>query len=261
MARPQARGLVTWTGDDLAAALRERPRVVALTGAGLSVASGLMTRKQLWQRFARDEAVSAVRFRAEPQMLWSVIRAFWGADEHAPNAGHLSLATLPGVQAIVTQNVDDLHQRAAAGTGTATPVVELHGSLSRTRCVGCGRAGEATAQVLALGEPLPPGCPGCGAVIRPEVVLFGEPVPADAWAAARRWVEQAELLLVVGCAMDVSPASELPLLAAQAGARIVEIKRRPSRLASVTRVHHVAGAAEEVLPRLVQGVRGGASDG
>jgi NAD-dependent deacetylase len=252
---PQGRGVVGWTVAELAAALSEGRRVVALTGAGMSAASGLETRKQLWQRFVRDEAVSAVRFRAEPATLWTVVREFWGAGAHPPNAGHLALATLPGLQAIVTQNVDDLHEEAGEATGVRAPVVALHGTLSRTRCVGCGRA-HGRAQELAAGEELPPRC-GCGAVVRPEVVLFGEPVAPEVWAAARREVERAELLLVVGCAMDVSPASELPPLAARAGATIVEIKRRPSLLGSTVRVHWVGGVAEDVLPQAMALARGG----
>lgn len=255
---PGLRGVVAWSVEALAEALARGPRVVALTGAGMSAASGLETRKQLWQRFVRDEAVSAVRFREAPETLWAVIRAFWGDEAHPPNAGHLALATLPGLQAIVTQNVDDLHEEAGEATGRRVPVVALHGSLSRTRCVGCGRA-DARAQALAAAGPLPPRC-GCGAVVRPEVVLFGEPVAPESWAAARRAVEQAELLLVVGCAMDVSPASELPPLAARAGATIVEIKRRPSLLATVARVHWVGGVAEEIVPRVqaaLAGARGG----
>lgn len=248
---PPAAGLVAWSPEDLAAALREGPRVVALTGAGISASSGLQTRKELWRRFVRDDAVSAVRFREEPRTLWEVVRAFWGEGEHPPNPAHVALAALPGLAAIVTQNVDDLHQAAARAVGRSTPVVELHGSLSRTACVACGRPDKERAQTLAARDPLPPRCPTCGGVLRPDVVLFGEAVPARAWAEARAWVERAEILLVIGCAMDVSPASELPPLAAAAGARIVEIKRRPSGLATVAPVFHVAGAAEVVLPAIL----------
>ncbi|MFY0531090.1 SIR2 family NAD-dependent protein deacylase [Nannocystis pusilla] len=238
---------MTWSLAELVAALRTSTRIVALTGAGMSAASGLQTRKQLWQRFTRDDAVSMARFRAEPATLWAVIRAFWGDRPHPANAGHQALARLPNLAAIVTQNVDELHQ-AAAAAGRSTPVIELHGSLSRTRCLDCGRSGEATAQALAAaGLPLPPRC-ACGGVLRPEVVLFGERVPAAAMASARAHAAAADLLLVIGCAMDVSPARELPLVAARAGARIVELKRRPSRLAAAVLVHHVAGAAEDILP-------------
>ncbi|MCY0986643.1 hypothetical protein OV203_41195 [Nannocystis sp. ILAH1] len=245
---PRERGRVTWSLADLVAALRTSSRIVALTGAGMSAASGLETRKQLWQRFTRDDAVSMARFRDDPATLWSVIRAFWGDRPHPANAGHQALARLPNLAAIVTQNVDELHQAAAAAAGRSTPVIELHGSLSRTRCLDCGRSGEASAQALAAsGRPLPPRCT-CGGVLRPEVVLFGEQVPAAAMASARAHAAAADLLLVIGCAMDVSPARELPLVAARAGARIVELKRRPSRLAAAVLVHHVPGAAEDILP-------------
>jgi NAD-dependent deacetylase len=237
---PQRTGIVKWTVADLAAALRDKPRVVALTGAGISAASGLETRKQLWRRFTRDEAVSAVRFHADPTTLWTVIREFWGARTPEPNPAHLALARLPGLRAVVTQNVDGLHQ--AAATRTDVPVHELHGTLLRTYCITCGRQG-GPAPALAHGVPR---CT-CGAVMRPDVVLFGERVPAKVLAAAAAAVADADLLLVIGCAMDVSPASELPLLTR---ATVVEIKRRPSRLAQVVRVHHVAGPAEAVLPAL-----------
>ncbi|MBZ5713870.1 SIR2 family NAD-dependent protein deacylase [Nannocystis pusilla] len=252
MGPPAARGRVTWSIAELTAALRTSTRIVALTGAGMSAASGLQTRKQLWQQFPRDDAVSIARFREDPSTLWSVIRAFWGDVPHLANAGHHALARLPGLAAIVTQNVDELHQAAAAAAGRATPVIELHGSLSQTRCLGCGRPGEATAQALAAADrPLPPRC-DCGGVLRPDVVLFGEQVPAAMMAAARAQVTAADLLLVIGCAMDVSPARELPLIAARAGARIVELKRRPSRLAAAVRVHHLPGAAEDILPEVAR---------
>ncbi len=239
--RPAVVGRVTWTITELAAALRAGSRIVALTGAGLSAASGLETRKQLWQRFTRDEAVSAVRFHDDPTTLWTVIRAFWGEVDPTPNVAHQVLARLPGLTSIITQNVDGLHQAA----GGQVPVLELHGSLLRTHCIVCTKPG-APAPRLARGE-LPPRC-ACGGVLRPEVVLFGERVPSPVLAAATAAVATAQVLLVIGCAMDVSPASELPVLAAAAGAMVVEIKRRPSRLAGVVRVHHVAGTAEVVLP-------------
>ncbi len=249
---PSTRGLVTWSTAALIEAVRGSSRIVALTGAGMSAASGLQTRKQLWQWFVRDDAVSIARFHDDQTKLWSVIRAFWDDGPHLANAGHHALARLPGLSAILTQNVDDLHQAAAVAADRATPVIELHGSLSRTRCLRCQRAGEQTAQALvAAGRPLPPRC-ACGGVLRPEVVLFGEPVPAAALMSARAHAATADLLLVIGCAMDVSPARELPLVAARAGARVVEIKRHPSRLAASVRVHSVAGAAEDILPAVAR---------
>ncbi len=220
--------------------------IVAITGAGLSRASGLETRKELWERFVRDDAVSAVRFREAPEVLWQVVRAFWGDVDHPPNAAHHAIAAMPALSAIVTQNVDSLHQRAAEAIARTTEILELHGTLARTRCVACDRAhGDATE--LARSAALPPRC-ACGGVVRPDVVLFGE--RARHVARAIRLVEAADLVLVVGCAMDVSPASELPVIASRAGATVVEIKRTPSRLGEMIPVLHVAGPAEDVLAQL-----------
>lgn len=245
-ARDLATGRTPWTVADLRAALATNPRVVALTGAGISAASGLQTRKHLWRHFARDEAVSIVRFHADPRPLWTVIAEFWGERTPQPNPAHHALARLPGLLGVVTQNVDGLHQAA----DPTTPVHELHGSLLRTTCLTCGAAGPPAIRLPRDAAGLPPPCP-CGGHLRPDVVLFGERVPAATLAPAAALVAQCELLLVIGCAMDVSPASELPVLAALAGARIVEIKRRPSRLADIVHAHHIAGPAESVLPALL----------
>lgn len=246
-AQQLATGRIPWTTDDLRHALHPRPKIVALTGAGISAASGLQTRKQLWQRFARDEAVSAVRFHADPRTLWSVIAEFWGDRRPQPNPAHLALARLPNLLGVISQNVDELHQ--AAAVDPSSPILELHGSLLRTRCTACDAFGPPATTLPRDESGLPPPCP-CGGPLRPDVVLFGERVPSRVLAAAARLVVQADMLLVVGCAMDVSPASELPVLAALAGATVVEIKRQPSRLSEMVQVHHIAGAAEDVLPLL-----------
>lgn len=242
--RVGARGAITPCSiEQLRGLVRDARSIVAITGAGISRASGLETRKELWQRFVRDDAVSAVRFREEPTVLWEVVRAFWGEDEHEPNAAHRAIAALPSLVAVITQNVDSLHQRAAEAIGRETPVLELHGTLARTRCVTCGREhGDAT--VLARTGLLPPRC-DCGGVVRPDVVLFGERARHVPDAIAH--VERADLVLVVGCAMDVSPASELPVMASRVGATVVEIKRTPSRLGEMIPVLHVAGRAEHVF--------------
>lgn len=233
--------------DGLTALIAGAARPVALTGAGLSRASGLRTRKELWETFERDAAVSVWRFHEEPRALWSVIRDFLGGGGHAPNAAHVALARLP-LAGVVTQNVDGLHQ----ATGTRAPIVELHGSLLATRCDACGARGPACAALLD--GPLPPPCP-CGAALRPDVVLFGEWVAPDRLARARALVERCDLLLVVGTAADVSPAADLVRLAAARGAPVVEVKRRPSRLHEAAGTRHLPGAAEDVLPAVVERLR------
>jgi NAD-dependent deacetylase len=224
--------------------LKRSRRTVALTGAGLSLASGLATRKQLWERHSRDAAVSIWRFREEPTVLWSVIADFLGEGGHVPNTAHRALAQM-GLAGLITQNVDGLHQAA----GTACEVVELHGTLLATRCDGCGAPSGPCADFL--GGPLPPRC-ACGGLLRPDVVLFGEWVAPDRLARATALASTCEVLLVAGSAMDVSPAADLPRLAAAAGATVIEVKHAPSRLHQALGTCHLPGAAETLLPRLVE---------
>jgi NAD-dependent deacetylase len=220
-------------------------RIVALTGAGISAASGLATRKELWRRHDRDAAVSIWRFRRDPVPLWTVIREFLGAGAVVPNAAHRALAALPRLAGIVTQNVEGLHQAA----GTACPVLELHGTLLETRCDSCGaRPGVSCAD--AIKRALPPECT-CGGALRPDVVLFGEWVDHERLARAAALCAGCDLLLVVGTAADVAPAADLPLVAAARGAIVIEVKRNPSRLGRAIGALHLAGVAEDVLPQLV----------
>ncbi len=231
--------------------LAQARSVVALTGAGISADSGLATRKELWKRYDKDSAVSVWRFREDPSVLWGVVRDFLGGREHAPNPAHEALARLPHLTAIATQNVDGLHQRAEPA-GSQRPVVELHGTLLETRCHDCGAPGGAPASAyVGAGSVLPPRCGACGGVLRPDVVLFGEWVAPARMARAAAWARACDVLLVVGCAMDVAPASELPRLAARHGAVVLEVKRRPSRLTQALPTHVVHGPAEEVLPAIL----------
>jgi len=249
---------------DEAATLLARARcVVALTGAGISRGSGLRTRKELWRTYSRDDAVSIWRFQEDPRYLWSVVRDFLGDHEHVPNAAHHALAALPSLAAVLTQNVDDLHQRADVerassrpemDTTERRPVVELHGTLERTRCHGCGAGGARSHDYVGGDAPLPPRCPRCGDALRPDVVLFGEHVAPDRLAEAIAWAERCDVMLVVGCAMDVAPASELPRLAAARGAYVLEVNPTVSRITSALGGGIRRGAAEEVLPALLTSV-------
>ncbi|MCU0659725.1 MAG: tetratricopeptide repeat protein [Polyangiaceae bacterium] len=228
------------------------PRIVALTGAGISAGSGLATRKELWQRYPRDEAVSIWKFHENPAMLWGVVSDFLGSGGQEANEAHRALARLPGLRGIITQNVDGLHQRAhreVHGEEAPYPIVEFHGTLGRTMCHGCGQ-GTGKSSQQQLGGALPPRCEACGGVVRPDVVLFGEPVGPPVQRAALELVRSCEVLLVVGCAMDVAPASELPRVARGHGARVIEFKRTPSRLGRTLDTLLWPGSAVSSLPEL-----------
>jgi NAD-dependent deacetylase len=234
--------------------------ILALTGSGMSVGSGLATRKDLWKRWDRDAAVSVFRFREAPGVLWEVIADFLGEGPHRPAPAHLALAECPGLTGIVTQNVDGLHQEAHVAVHGALapmpPVIELHGTLLETRCHGCdARPGRTAASYLAAGVPRPPPCEQCGEALRPDVVLFGERVAPERMRQSLELVRRCDALLVAGTAMDVAPASELPRVARERGVPVIEVKRTPSRLARSLDTVLVPGEADVVLPELIRAVR------
>lgn len=226
--------------------------IVAITGAGLSAPSGLRTRKDLWNQFDRDEAVSVWRARENPAFLWNVIREFLGTAEHRPNPGHDALAKLPNLIGVVTQNIDRLHDVAAENANASHSIVELHGSFLSTSCWECGKPSRSCFAWVKQTQNRVPTCRDCGGALRPDVVLFGEPVLRERLEAAKRLVKQADLVLVIGCAMDVMPASELPNIAALHGAPVIEFKRSASRLGKRMKTYLVRGCASMTLPELIQ---------
>ncbi|WP_367138613.1 NAD-dependent deacetylase [Saccharothrix sp. HUAS TT1] len=185
-------------------------RITALTGAGVSVGSGVVR-----FRFDASGFLASERVRREVWRSW-LDDPLWTA---APNAAHHALAALQRagrVRSLLTQNVDGLHQRAGS------EVVELHGTMSRVVCVSCGASGamgEALERVR--GGEVVPGCAVCGGVLRPAAVAFGEPLPADVLRAARTAALDCDLLLVAGTSLTVEPAAHLVPLAARAGAAVL----------------------------------------
>jgi len=201
--------------------MRRAERVVALTGAGVSAESGVPTFREaqtgLWARYRAEDLATPEAFARNPRMVWQWYAWRRELVRHAePNSGHLALAALerriPSF-AVVTQNVDGLHQRAGSRA-----VVELHGNLFADRCF---REGEAIESGASEGEP--PACPRCGGPVRPGVVWFGESLPEAAVAEANALLRGCQILLVAGTSGMVWPAAGLPGLARSLGAWVVEI--------------------------------------
>lgn len=241
----------------LATALRTARHVVVFTGAGVSAESGIATFRDaltgLWSRFDAQALATPEAFRSHPDIVWG-----WYESRRAqvlrsePNAAHRAIAELarhvPELT-VITQNVDDLHERAGS-----TDVAHLHGSLHAPRCSACGEP-QAFADALPLeaeeGRAIaPPACTHCGAPVRPGVVWFGESLPADAWNAAIDAVERCELLLSIGTSALVYPAAELPQRALEAGAIVAQINPAATPLDSVVH-HNLRGAAADIMPRLL----------
>ncbi len=237
--------------------LRTARHLVVFSGAGMSAESGVPTFRDaqtgLWARYDPTELASPEAFRRHPKRVWDWYA--WRRElvrRARPNPGHEAVARLerwvPQVT-VVTQNVDGLHQQAGSSR-----VIELHGNLHRTVCAQCRRV----VPPEAWGPPGPEGvprCPACGGLLRPDVVWFGEGLPPDAWQAAVRSAQTADVMLVVGTSGLVQPAASLPVMAKEAGAYLVEVNPRPSALSPLMD-HTLRGPAGQVLPALVQAVWG-----
>lgn len=236
------------------------PRLAFLSGAGMSAESGIPTFRDamsgLWSRFDPEQLATEAAFRRDPALVWGWYR--WRAAQvraASPNAGHHAIATLSRTHAVsvVTQNVDDLHERAGSHDA-----IHLHGSLFASRCLDCSQRpaaepiiGGSEASTTEGSHEAPPSCDACNGMIRPGVVWFGEALPEDAWEAAVVAVEACDLLVVVGTSGLVHPAAALPLLARRRGARVLEINPVES---AVSRVAHEclrqpASTGMEVLRR------------
>lgn len=200
----------------------------------MSAESGVPTFRDaltgLWSRFDAEQLATETAFRRDPALVWGWYR--WRAAlvrRVAPNAGHHGIAALARTHEVhvVTQNVDDLHERAGS-----QGVAHLHGSLFTTRCIDCGAASGGEPDVILRdaatvppedGHEAPPRCTRCGGALRPGVVWFGEPLPSPAWEHAVAAVRGCDLLVVVGTSGLVHPAAALPAQARAAGVRVLEI--------------------------------------
>ncbi len=208
--------------------IRASRRVVVLTGAGMSAESGIPTFRDaltgLWSRFDPEELATEAGFRRNPALVWRWYESRRRAVLQAsPNAGHVALCSLGELSwiedlTIVTQNVDNLHERAGS-----TEVIHLHGSLFAPRCISCGTpAGEtepdASHELEDIGQPSPlVHCMSCDGWIRPGVVWFGEDLPDREWDEALERTNSADLMLVIGTSGRVYPAASLPDMAVEKG--------------------------------------------
>ncbi len=227
-------------------------RVCVLSGAGMSAESGIATFRDalsgLWSRFDPAQLASEEGFRADPQLVWD-----WYAERREgvraaqPNAGHLALGAFarrrPGVLTVVSQNVDDLHQRAGN-----TDTIRLHGDILVDQWLEPCRRGRACDPAAAW-PGRPPRCAECGNLARPGVVWFGEMLQSGAMEAAERAARSDEVMLVVGTSGAVWPAAGLAATARRAGAFVAIVNPQASEIDAAAHLL-VPGTAAQVLPRL-----------
>jgi NAD-dependent deacetylase len=234
----------------LIAALRQARHVVVLTGSGISAESGVPTFRDaqtgLWSRFKPEELATSQAFLGNPKLVWEWYA--WRRERVGsvqPNSGHLALVDLEKRVpkfTLITQNVDGLHQRAGS-----RDVVELHGNITRVKCFD---ENIVVSDWPETGE-VPPRCPRCGGLLRPDVVWFGEMLPPEAIERAVAASKSCDLFFSIGTSTIVHPAASLPFEALEHGATVVEIN--PDETPLTSRSHHVlAGLAGHVLPELVR---------
>jgi NAD-dependent deacetylase len=242
--------------ERLAKLVRERQPCVVLTGAGVSTESGIPDFRSpggLWAEFDPLEYGSIDAFRADPAKVWRFYAPrFSVLTEAEPNDAHRALAELERaghVRAVVTQNIDLLHERAGSAE-----VVEVHGSIRTSTCPGCGER-YPLARVLELLVDAPvPACPACGGVLKPDVVFFGELLPQEAIDRAFALAATAGLLLVVGSALEVYPVAGLPYETLGAGGAVAIVNRGPTAFDGRAALK-IDGAAGETLAALAHALR------
>jgi NAD-dependent deacetylase len=265
---------------NLAADLRTIREVVVFTGAGMSAESGIPTFRDrmtgLWAHADPMEIASPEAFRAHPQRVWDWhVHLATRVRSALPNAGHRAIAALEirGIKVtVITQNIDNLHQQAGS-----QKVIELHGNLLRLKsfvdeeaafameqppvichvCDGYAAwddcdpyADRSDFEEIELCNGPVPHCPCCGALLRPDIVWFGEPLNPEAIQAAWDAVDSCKLLITVGASLEVQPAANLPWRALEIGARVIEVNPSPTDFAS--HCHgSIAASSATALPELL----------
>lgn len=236
--------------DELAPVLRQAQHVAILTGAGISAESGLPTFRDpmtgLWEKYRPEELGTPQAFRQNPRLVWEWFA--WRRELVAaatPNPAHQALVALeqhiPQIT-VITQNVDGLHQRAGS-----TRVIELHGNLTRFKCFVDNQP---ITEWMAA-EDVPPHCPRCGGLVRPDVVWFGERLPEQALSDALAATKQCDIFFSIGTSGTVEPAASLPYRALDSGATVVVSNLDVPNRATAP-LYYINGRAGEILPELVQ---------
>jgi NAD-dependent deacetylase len=242
--------------------LADADRVLVLTGAGISAESGVPTFRGpggLWQNHRAEELATPEAFARDPRLVWEWYA--WRRElvaECRPNAGHLALARwMLGREGVTlaTQNVDALHERAArdaAGPGSpeAAYPIRLHGSLASARCTRCQYRTDEPVPVDASSTDSLPRCPTCGALLRPDVVWFGESLPESALRAAADAAARAAACLVTGTAGVVYPAAGFARTVHSNGGKLIVVDPGETAFDGIAAVK-LAGTATVVLPKLL----------
>ncbi len=239
---------------EAAALLRQARHAVVLTGAGISTPSGIPDFRSpgtgLWERVNPMEVASIHAFRADPAAFYRWMQPMVALMREAePNPAHTALAQLEDagvLQAVITQNIDGLHQRAGSHQ-----VLELHGHIRRATCIECFRQQPTDDLIETVERGDVPRCPACGGVLKPNVILFGEALPVDVFITAMQHAQQADLLLVAGSSLTAAPASNIPYVVHEHHGRVIVVNKQET-FASTFAAAVFQEDVTRVLPLLAQ---------
>jgi NAD-dependent deacetylase len=235
--------------------LRRAHYVTALTGAGSSTPSGIPDFRSpgsgIWEFVDPFQVASIFAFCRDPQAFYDWVRPMVHTILNTePNPAHVALAQLEelGVlKAIITQNIDGLHQRA-----NSRVVYEVHGHLRQATCIRCYASVPAEPLIHAfMDNGAIPRCQKCAGVMKPDVILFGEQLPIRAMLAAQQAARQSDVMIVAGSSLTVAPAGDLPLLTKERGGKLIFVNLGPTHLDHLADVAIQADVAD-ALPRLVR---------
>lgn len=242
--------------EEAAQRVRRARYVAAMTGAGMSVESGIPPFRGpggLWTKHGEPPMNGYELFLADPRKAWEErlnpkgpMRELWETVQRAqPNPGHRALADLETqgiLRCLITQNIDDLHGQAGS-----RKLAEIHGNCTLVRCIQCGT--RAPRESISLDE-LPPRCAPCGGVLKSDTVSFGEPIPPDVLQRCYEVAEQCDCMIVAGTSATVYPAAQFPLSVRESGGVLIEVNPYESELTSLCEIS-IRAPAGEALPRLV----------
>ena len=225
--------------------LIKQKKSVAFSGAGISAASGVPTFRGidgLWSKY-NPEILDISFFLKNPAISWQYIKEiFYNYLKNTkPNPAHYAIAALKCP--VITQNIDNLHQDAGSNY-----VVEFHGNAKRLICLSYGSRFNAEEKLL---EKLPPRCPKCSGLLKPDFVFFKDPIPKNALDSSIQLARECGIMLVVGTTGNIMPASQIPYIAKENGALIIEVNVNESNYTESIADIFLQGKAEEVLPLLI----------
>jgi NAD-dependent deacetylase len=239
--------------------VRSAESIVALTGAGISTPSGIPDFRSpgsgLWERYDPMEVASILAFRYNPEQFYEWMRPV--ADlmlKAEPNPAHTALAKLEKsgyLKGLITQNIDGLHSRAGSNH-----VVEIHGHFREATCISCFESYGTDEMLVEFAEKGHiPRCTKCNSILKPNAVLFGEQLPADAVRQAQEWIRNCDLLLTAGSSLEVTPVAYFPVDALNSGARLIIFNNMPTYVDERADVIFRQNVAE-ALPQLAAEVLG-----